>query len=147
MLLPLRARAGMLDFITKPYPGSRFNDQCNVSNMSAFITFLLGYCIYQAERSIKAYIHCESLCRTGHCAHHLHTTIGGVGGGGGGGGGHGADVGGHARIINGHGIATPYFFRHVIDVGVIVALLFLKACLVLTSSFTLKNVQDFLMGK
>jgi hypothetical protein len=46
--------------------------KCHLSRMSAFITFTLGYCIYQAIRAVKSYFRCESLCRAGHCAHHLH---------------------------------------------------------------------------
>ncbi len=114
-------------------------DNCRLTNMSAFMTFLLGYCIYQAERSIKAYIHCESLCRTGHCAHHLHASSGPFP--------FSASrlqrtLGGAEQTVSSSPSSSPYFLQQVFDVGAMALLLALKVVLAFASGFTFNNIYD-----
>jgi len=45
-------------------------------NMSALLIFILGYCLFQAERSVKNFLQCEIACRAGHCGHSTHTREG-----------------------------------------------------------------------
>jgi hypothetical protein len=61
---------------THPFTAKDPAVSCGLANMSAPLTFLLGYCLYQVERSVKAYLHCELMCQAGHCSHYLHTDTG-----------------------------------------------------------------------